>query len=586
MFRKFREVRKVLAFRTVAQSQRGSAIVVVLLLFMMVMLLAGTVMEMVFIEHKAAIGNSNEELARQAADAGVAVARDVLMNYLTAGQSLPLLEDIYLNNGCRIHMSYDVSHISEGKVVITSRGFVEDGVKILATRAAVACVRVGYLPNYILRAGQLQLTGAYYASVAAPPINGFDEQNWDVDQSTLEGRLSDDPENPDYYPRNGQPYAYFENQWRDNHPYFNLYEHIRSGRSAADYTWSILYPTIVESEHDMDGSSLEITPFYRPWGYMEVISATGGHAPLGLENGWNNCLEPAEMETLFDDHLPIPCWGEWDSEAYYQSELVRTLYNTRANIYLPDKNISCKDFLKTGEVVVGIVPPACGAENINRFRQLACLDPGWQYLNCDSEILRWNSGKYEIVLAGLEQTCIFIDCPAGDTVVLNYHSVLPATAFPIQDWLAGDIGPFFEQIQNQHKNVLVVSPADLEVIVDSRMFSALRSDVWLYFISSGNVTLNINPAAWEDQIAECQDMHVLVMAGQDLRLNAVDGSRYSGLLSAAGEMVISIRPAGTREEVVQEPYIQFRQDQGVADGFPETWSYLGMGAILSYCYIH
>jgi len=444
-------------FRLAAKSQQGSALLFVLLAFMIVLVMAGTVMEIMFIESKVSMGFSDEEMARQAADAGIAVARDVIMNYLAAGKSPPALADIYLHNGCRVHITYDLSQITEGKVVITSRGFVEDGsCRILSTRAAVACIQAGYLPDYTVRAGGLKLTGQYHATVSTRPVNGLGEQNWDADPSTFDSRIEDDPEKPQYYPQNGRAYAYFLNQWQENHPGFHLFDHIWSGIPNANVTWRIAYQSEedatgqweddigIEGGHIIDKSSLNIFPFYMPRGYVEFLNTDGTTGRFAVENGWNNGLDPADMENLFDDHLPVPRWGEWLSEEYYQSEVLRALYNTRATIYLPEKKLISTDFLKKGEMVTDIRPFPWVTENINRFRQLARLDPGWQYLDSDSSVLQWSNDKYEMVIDNLEQTCIFIDCSAADTVVLNFNRMLPSlAAVPIQQWLKGEKGEFF-----------------------------------------------------------------------------------------------------------------------------------------------
>jgi len=119
------------------------------------------------------------------------------------------------------------------------------------------------------------------------------------------------------------------------------------------------------------------------------------------------------------------------------------------------------------------------------------------------------------------------------------------------------------------------------------MFDLLRRDLWFYIISGGNITLSLETAAGRDLASPCQNIRAVIMAGENLRLNTLlENTRLSGLLSAAHEMVISVCHGSGLKEAGEEAVFQICQDEHVVDGFPEKWSYLGIGAISAYDYVH
>ena len=84
----------LLKMRRFKESQQGSAIIVSLLVFMVLILLGTTILSVAAMESKVALADNQTELARQGADAGVEVARNVAMNYIGAGESIPDIADI------------------------------------------------------------------------------------------------------------------------------------------------------------------------------------------------------------------------------------------------------------------------------------------------------------------------------------------------------------------------------------------------------------------------------------------------------------------------------------------------------------
>ncbi len=65
----------------------------------------------------------------------------------------------------------------------------------------------------------------------------------------------------------------------------------RSGSSQI-YTWKIALNDSLEGRefHKPDNSLINITPFYEPYGYLELLNEKGGEELLAVESGWNNTL--------------------------------------------------------------------------------------------------------------------------------------------------------------------------------------------------------------------------------------------------------------------------------------------------------
>lgn len=143
-------------------SQQGSAMIAVLMVFLVLSVLGAAILSMAGLEAKMAINDTRTEQARQAADAGVQVARDIVMNNLIAGLSIPAIPPIHLSPVSSATVSVNPPD-SNGIVTITSEGKITGANgQVLARKTARAEMLVNSLPNYPVITDRLKAMGKYY----------------------------------------------------------------------------------------------------------------------------------------------------------------------------------------------------------------------------------------------------------------------------------------------------------------------------------------------------------------------------------------------------------------------------------------
>ncbi len=568
--------------------QQGSAVIVALFVLMVICLMGTAVLSVAAVERKVVVSQNKVEMLRQAADAGVQVARNIIMNYLAAGQAIPAIDDIYLENGCRVEISCDPGSIdnnNNGVVKVTSRAYWEDADGgVMASKAARADLLVDCLPDCAVRANTLKLAGRYYPTVSGKEIDHLGNQDWDV--SYTEARLAGDPAQPRFYPLNGPSYNSFNEKYQIQHPYFYLDTQQWPGIPEPYYTWRVDYVYASQDEedyHDLDNSMIHIAPFYRPYGYLEIVDKKGHPEQIGLEQGWNNIFNTDEQTELFENTLTNPAWGCAMSEEYCQAEVINALRSYEGSIIYPEKVFRSQDFIKTAQVIEHLPAPTLSPELLRSYRKLAQLCPEWEYISGDSDKLECNNGKYEVDIGSLDQTYIFVDRPVEDTVVLDFNAVLSPTDYSLWDWLDSSSEPFFSLIKNEHRSVIIISTADLELTMDNIMFDHLSSDTRFYVISEGNINLTLAPVILEFSHSP-RNMQAFLWAGEDIHIHCgVSECNYTGLIYAGNNLFIQLENPERMQE--DEQYFRIEKNDTMIQQFPESWAYLGMAPIIAYTYM-
>ncbi len=569
----------------VKDHQKGSALMVTLLVLMLVCLTGAAVLTAAAVERKVVVSQNRVELLRQAADGGVQVARNIIMNYMAAGQAIPAMDDILLDNGLRVSISCDPSSIDNMIVTVTSRAYMEDADgKVTATKAVRAELLVACLPGCAVRASTLKLVGRYFSTVSEKGIDESGGQDWDVND--IEPRLAGDPDHPYNYPLQGPTYNSFKQKYQINHPYFSTDDQQWPSMPYNDHTWWVAYQYDSLDEqgfHDLAHSIIYIAPFYNPYGYLEVVDKEGRPERIELEQGWDNALTVDEQNDFFIEELSIPAWGLFMSEEFYQSQLVNALITSVGSVSIPDKEFKSQDFVKIAQVIENVPTPSLPTELLESYRLLSLGSTDWEYIPENSDKLGYNSDHYTVDIDRLEKTYIYIDCPAGETAVLDFNAALESSGCSMMEWLANNTAPFFNLVKNESRKIIIVSNADLELIMDNIIFEHLNSDTQFYVISPGNISLILVPANLE--FPGCpRNISAFLWAGQDMNIHsAVRGCNYNGLINAGNNLNIYLEnPEGILED---EPYLRIEKSDIVIQQFPEAWAYLGMAPIIAYQYI-
>jgi hypothetical protein len=296
------------------EDSRGSTVILALSILIITSIMAGAALRVVSVQSKVAQAHKQMEMLRQAADGGIQVARMVVMNYLAARQDLPPLDDIYLDNGIKVEISCQPGSINGRKVVeISSRAYqpAATGSKLIQAQ-----ILTDGLPAYAVQAKSLMVSGSYRATVSHQSIDEDMNQDWAV--SGTEARLDGDDPYPQAYPCHGPSYSDCEEACSLNHPFFIIQDQYWPGLEP-DYTWKIdyAYDDLEGTEfHQLDESLITITPFYEPYGYLELLDENAREEIFSVESGFNDAFVPGE-EALFRDELT------------HQSELKNYAYNTQ-----------------------------------------------------------------------------------------------------------------------------------------------------------------------------------------------------------------------------------------------------------------
>lgn len=566
--------------------QKGSAIIMALFMFMIISLIGAALLSVAAVEKKVVISQNRVEMLNQAADSGVQMARKVIMNYLAAGQDIPAFNDFYLENGLRVEMSCDLSGLEKNGVIkITSRAYMQDlDGKVMASKGVRADLWVDCLPDQVVKARTLKVAGRYYSVLSQQAIDDLGNQDWDVNH--IESSLAGDPVHPSSYPLEGPSYDSLAEECQISHPNFHPVQQQWPGIQVPDHSWWVDYQydnLDGEGFHDVENSHIYMAPYYNPLGYLEVVNKEGGPEKIGIEQGWNNSLTVDEQNQLFIDNLTNPIWGQPMSEQYYQSQVISILKSSGGTVIYPDRELNSQDFIKTAQVIENIPAPTMPGGLLDNYRQLARLGGEWDYIAQGSDKLSFYSGKYQIDINSLDKTYIYIDCAAGDTVVLDFNSVLAPSGYCLTEWLDSNQGMFFNRIRNQQQSVIIVSTADLEVIMDNIMFEHLSSGTSFYIISPGNINLSLIPVIGES--SDCpRNIQAFLWAGKNIHIySGVTGCNYTGLINAGNNLYIELgNTVGMPED---EPYFRVEKNEVIIQQFPQAWAYLGMAPVITYTHI-
>lgn len=558
------------------EGSRGSAVMLALSILIIISIMAGTALRVASVQSKVVQAQNQVEILRQAAEGGIQVARSVVMNYVAARKELPVLDDIYLDNGIKVELNCQPRVIKGRKVVeISSRAVGSSGSK-----AIQAQILIDGLPAYAVQAENLKISGSYRAKVSNQIIDEDMKQDWEV--SCTETRLDGDAPYPQAYPCQGPCYPDCTEACSFNHPFFNIQEQYWPGLDHPNYTWKIdyEYDSLEGREfHKLDNSLITITPFYEPYGYLELMDEKGGEEFLAVESGWNNTLGAEEEEAFFRDDLTHPVWGASMSEEYFQAQVIRQLKASGAEIVYPVRTLKSQDFIKTGQLLNYLGAPVLPLELLDNCRNLAIQNSSWQYITANGPQLEYQDGNYRVNIDRLNSTYIFIDRSSSDNVELDFNRVWQG--FQLTEWLQGPKSRFFDLIENQGQPVILISNANLHLILDPVVFDALNPDCAFYVLVGGDIKLTIDAIEMEDTY---EPAHILafLLAARDIHIVSRRAEcRYSGSIYAGQGLYLQLAAEGTESE----PRFLIEKSARIFQQFPQSWVYLNMAPIISYSYI-
>lgn len=608
------------------KSQRGSVMVMGLFIFLVISILTTMVIRIAIIENKMAIYGLYQEQARKLADAGVQVAKNVIMNYMANGRLIKETDknsDIgYINDQLEEleekNISVKISNfdIYSGIITIQSTGTVKNPGGSDVKAKVQAEIFVSTIPNYALRSNRLQLMGKYFATVSSEEtknlmgdllnVQDWEPQDWDT--------VYDADNNPSSLPLHGRSYDdnEFTDCCRDKFQASNP-----NNPNPANYTWWVKYEYLNGTEtdhkdsHDISKSKLYVAPFWKPYGIFNVISKDGLDAEMAVHDDWDN--EPSGFRSIFDDKLTNP-----KVESNYPLQILKekVLEDKREGIenriYLPPENLKITDFIRKGNRVETKPNIIFNEEQVSRCGQLVQNHPDWQYITADSNLLQaTGTNSYKLIIddPNLIKTRFFIDLDTDDTVELDFTTVAhyngPITSIDLFNDFINDMlnqtGTFFNRFRNNLESIIVVSPASLYVGIDSLMLAGVNRDnssyqPYICLLSSRDINLLIDPKifngitrTWpnKDTVGE---IRAFILAGNNVEVRSTpEIMTFKGIISASNNMTFFMDYFDEDENMFPlrevEKKIYVIKDPEIVSAFPEPWAYLGIGPIISYKYL-
>ena len=565
-------------------SQQGSAMVMALMIFLIISGLAAAIINVATLEDKIAFYHARKEQARQLADGGIQVARNVLMNYRGSGY---LMEEANAETDIRCINSM-LNELSSWNIRAEITGFsfagsiatiestgtvAEPGVSSVS-QTVQAKVMVNGLPSCPLRSRKVRIMGRYFATIAAGKtslVQQFISQDWDPAES--ESPIATDPEDnvdndtdirPLYlsYPLHGQPYRQFD--YSREHPYFTACNH---NNSFHDYTWWVgnetklgyeyIYKqrymgsgssgyweqTAEPGQHDMENSRLIVAPFYKPAGILDVENADGSQAPIAMQSDefGNEILTADERAALFDDCIPRP---DLNNSAAGGLALQDLLSHPGAVLY-PDRDtaFNSADFLRRGIVRSDVKPPEFNSAMLDKYRELSQQDSTWQYIPAHSSLLQPSGAhRYRLIMDSPDMVSskFFIDLDPDDTVELDFTSAShytdpifswnPLSLNDLTDKIMNQKGTFFNAFRNRLDSIIAVSPANLYAGIDSFMLDVVNDAAdkkpAIFLLSGKNIDLLLDPVSF-NQISRKwtnagaeREIRIFILAGGNARITS------------------------------------------------------------------
>lgn len=604
-------------------SQRGSVMVMALLIFLIISVLATSIISVAAMESKISLHDAREEEARQLADGGIQIARNVIMNYMGSsgdyfdevkimGVIQPKLGTIFDLDGKKIDVNIVQFSETSGIITIESTGTIKNPSGSDIKKTARAEILVNSLPNYPLRSNKLKVMGKYFSTVSSKEVllnadgtlglGMFNIQDWD--KRALDKDYDPDVFNP--LPLHGPTY---------NDPDFidsnrSFFEAGNSNNSTNNYTWWVDYiyttgPLTGNKYQDITESKLYVAPFWKPYGIVNILNKDNSPAEVGITNDWDN--DSSGFSGLFDYRLTNPI-----SVINYPLRILKSNLTTDRT-YNPPEILKSTDFMGKFMQVDTKQNVSFEENQVNKYREIAQNSPDWQYISGDSTLLQLiGANRYRLIVdsPSLVSSKFFIDLSAADTVELDFTTCAHYNS-PIFSWDPLNLNPlinsilnqsqtFFNTFRNRLDSIIAVSPASLYVGLDSFMFEGINGTEgkkpYIYLLSGQDIDLLIDPVRFNgltrywNNAGSIREIRTFILAGKDIRITSTpEQMTFKGIISASKNMTFFMDYFDEHENMVAprevEKKIYIIKDPDIVSEFPEPWAYIGKGPIMSYKYI-
>jgi hypothetical protein len=580
----------------VLKRQQGSVMVMALMIFLIISVLATSIISVAAMESKMTLYDARKEQARQLADAGVQVARNVVMNYMGNGRLMNAAEknnDIsYINSKLEVLESRNIdAEITDvdynSRIVrIKSTGTVKNPGGSDVKKTAQADLLLNVLPDMAVQTEEFKILGKYYTEFQLNPI---------TPGGGVTGLL----------PLHGPSHEKCSDL---------------GGANPNRYFWYVdyKYESILGIPYvDWIETRAHTIPYMKAQGKVNIRDSEGGKARVAIDH-WAEVpeasLTPEEYADLF---YTIPTIEESMLNAV--NVLLRVEYHE------PARNLNTYDFIgDLDEVLTGAKPPVFGATELQRYRQLAqaeAADPNgrWAYLPADAAVLNNDGGKHVLILDEIinpsnpnyiDRPYIFADLDPDDTLLLDFRTYkssdikIPDGIFikwsvlePFFNDINNRLQTFLNQFSNELQGITIVTPASMEAGYDSMVFkpAAIDGEATSVALFSGkDISLKVDPKLFNnsqrifpdsDPDNPSREIRVYLLAGDNVNISSTTRElTIKGVISAGKKVTVKLDYYDLVKVTEMDKLIHIVYDPSVIKEFPDPWAYMGLGTIVSYKY--
>lgn len=522
------------------KDEKGNLMLMALLVFLALSIMGTTLIATAGMENKMVINDHRTKQALLAADAGVEIARDVIIEKFRTNTSVneikSLLEGYEKEIESNLTTTIEEINIekfnSHGEITITARGQYEGIAK-----KAIVTLKFENMPSEPIRADTLRVAGRYYEELNKHLTSCGPECNYNcIDISNGWGR-----------------------ELVYDGVFIDIYRYI------AHFTNS-------------------------PRGQVEVKNGTVAY---------NNLITSQNHRQYFGNDFPDDYFTSPQSIEDKAVDLATRWLSWTGLIGVSreEKRFHSLDFLRAEAVETNIVVPSFTKEDVARFYKLAQNDPEqWQIWDKGTFSFDKVKKPFNYIKSDLDDSDL--NTPSNDRVEIKVN-INFWTRFI--DWLRFIFNinpPQVPYWQGDEKVIVIVSNDNLEVTIDGKA-SGERIDLSnsaLYLLSSSNIHfINKYNIAGIDFLNTEHKLKIYALAGKNLTIDSnIKHLNINGSLQANN--ILSINMLGDSLSVSQSFYEFFdsnennrfsilvdgKDNEKLIDDFPFRWSYLGVGKIIDY----
>lgn len=524
----------------VIKNEKGNLMLMVLLVFLAISIMGTSLIAAAGMENKMVINDKRSKQALLAADAGLEIARSVIIDKLKTNSSINevknVLQGYEKNLGTNLTTTIEKVDFdkfnSEGEVTITSVGTYQ-GI----SKKVTATLKFENMPSEPIRADTLRVAGRYYEEINTNQTSCGLECNYNC-QEFSEGW--------------GKELIY-DGIIFDIHRYIAHFTNSPRGKVEVK-NGDVAYNHLVTDQNHVQFYGSEFPSHYFT-GPRSIEARAADLASKWLS--WTGLIGATRAEQIFHSG----------------------------------------DFLRAEAVETNIIAPNFTKEDVAHFHELAKADPEqWDIWEQGTFRLDRVKKPFNYIESNLDNSNK--STPSNDKVQIKVN-INFWTEFV--DWLNFIFRirpPQVPYWQGDEKVIVIVSNDNLEVIIDGKQNGKQidLSNSALYLLSSSNINfINKYNIAGIDFLNTEHRLNVYALAGENLTVDSnIKNLHIEGSLQANN--ILTINMLGESLDLSQSFYeffaltednrfnilIDGEHNKSLIDNFPFRWSFLGVGKTINY----